>query len=68
MTAAEDIATPELVRQLHTFPFTLRATVANGDTAPTASMILAKTRHRSICWHGLPGFPKNLTTLIPAPE
>ena len=43
MTAAEDIATPELVRQLHTIPFTLRATVANGDTVPTVSMISAKT-------------------------
>ena len=45
MTAAEDIATPELVRQLHTIPFTLRATVANGDTVPTVSMISAKTQH-----------------------
>lgn len=68
MTAAEDIATPELVRQLHTIPFTLRATVANGDTVPTVSMISAKTRHGSIWWHGLPGFPKNLTAFIPAPE
>jgi hypothetical protein len=68
MTAAEDIATPELVRQLHTIPFTLRARVANGDTVPTVSMISAKTRHGSIWWHGLPGFPKNLTAFIPAPE
>ena len=45
MTAAEDIATPELVRQLHTIPFTLRATVANGDTVPTVSMISAKIQH-----------------------
>ena len=61
---SEHIAGPETSSNLPAMFSPLRATVANGTSVPALGMTASTDAYgEPMRWHGLPGFPKDLTSL-----